>query len=107
MQCWHDRPASSLYEYDKLSGQAVAGKRGARDGDQAPMVDTIDHVQEPEPPAIGHLVMDKVYRPAGIRPCLQEDGYPDSNGSLAALALANPSLFLTVEALDVRGLAIP
>ena len=73
------------------------------------MGDVIDNVEDPEPPAVGHLVMDEVQRPAGIWPHLHEDGYPDANGPLAALSLANPQPFLPVEpvdAVDVTGRVI-
>ncbi len=94
----------------KLSDHAVTGNRGVRDSGQALMGDVIDHVQDPEPPTVGHLDMHEVQRPPGIRPCLHEDRHPDANGPLAALALAHAQPFLPIEpvdAVDARGLALP
>jgi hypothetical protein len=45
----------------------VTGNRCVRDGRQALVGDVIHHVEDPEPPAIGHLVVDEVERPPGIR----------------------------------------
>ena len=86
----HAGLASPLDEGGKLPGYPVTGNRGVRDGGQALVGDVIDHVENPEPPAVGHLVMDEVQRPAGIRPCLHQKGSPDANGPLAALAFAHP-----------------
>ena len=60
---------------------------------QALMGDVIDDVEDPEPPAIGHLVMHEVQRPEGIRPSLHENGRPYANSTLGALcACARPAL---------------
>jgi len=53
-------PASPLDECGKLSCHAVTGNRGVRDSGQALVGDVIDNVEDPEPPAVGHLVMDEV-----------------------------------------------
>ena len=74
------------------------------------MGDVIDDIEDPEPPAVGHLVMYEVERPAGIRPCLHRQRSPDANRPLAALALANPQPFLPLEPIDpvdARCLALP
>src|ERR1700694_4769529 len=52
----------------------------------------IDDVQDTEPPAAGELVMDKIERPAGIRPGLHENRRSCTYGaaSSAPLALKTP-----------------
>ena len=70
----------------------------------------IGDVQYPEPPAIGHLIMHEVERPAGIGLGLGKNGTPGADGPLAALALAYAKAFLAVEpadAVDAGGLALP
>jgi hypothetical protein len=106
----HAGPASPLDESRELPGHAVAGNRGFGDGREALVGDVIDDIQYPEPSAIGHLVMDEVQRPPGIRPCLHKDGRPHASAPLAALALAYPQTLLPVEpvdAVDARCLALP
>ncbi len=54
--------------------------------------------------------MDKVRRPASIRPFLHQKGSPDANGPLATLALAHPQTLFQVELVDpvdARCLALP
>ncbi len=55
------------------------------------MGDIINDVQNPEAPAMGHLVMDEVERPAGIGLGFHEQRRPDADRTLAAFALAEPS----------------
>lgn len=44
--------------------------------------------------------MEEVELPAGIRPCLHEDGCPDANGPHAALTLAHTQTLFPVEPID-------
>ncbi len=74
------------------------------------MGDVIDDVQNPEAPAIGHLVMDEVERPAGIGLASTSSGALIADRPLAAFALADPQPFFpveTVDAVDARGFALP
>lgn len=53
-------PASPFEESGEFTGHPTTGNRGVRDGRQALVGDVIYHVEDPEPPAIGHLVMHEV-----------------------------------------------
>jgi len=60
----------------------------------------IGDVQNPEPPAIGHLVMHEVERPAGVGLCRDGDRRAQARGSPPGLAFANPKAFLPVQPVD-------
>lgn len=51
----------------KLPGDPKTGKEDNRDGGQELVSSVIDQVENSELPAVGHLVMDQVERPAGGR----------------------------------------
>ena len=56
----HAGSAPSPNDSRQFPRHAVAGNRGVGNGSQALMGDIINDVQNPEPPAIGHLVMHEV-----------------------------------------------
>ena len=74
--------------------------RGVGDRRQAFSRHVIDDVQDPEAATTGELVMDKIQRPAGIRPGLDQDRRPGAHGAAAGPALAHGKAFLTVQPID-------
>ncbi len=60
--------ASPLDESCELPSRPVAGNRSVRDRGEILVGDIVDDVEGPEPPAIGHLVMDEIESTAGVRP---------------------------------------
>ena len=104
------RSASPNDESHQLAGNPVAGNRGVRDNGEALVRDIIDHIEDLESPAIGHLVKHEVELPSDTWPRLHEKRGPDANGSLTAVALAHLHPFLPIEsvdAVDARGLSLP
>ena len=64
------------------------------------MGDVIRDVQDPEPSAIGHLVMHKVQSPPGIGPCFDKNGSPGTNGPSPGLASAHTQALFPVKPVD-------
>lgn len=56
-------PASPFDESRELPRHPVAGDRAIREGGQARVGDAVDDVEDPEPPAVRHLVIDEVQGP--------------------------------------------
>ena len=56
----HAGPSSLLDESCQLPCHPAARDRGVRDGGEALMGDVVRDVQDPEPPAMGHLVVHEV-----------------------------------------------
>src|SRR5215211_916317 len=88
----------------ELPSNPFARDRRVRDRRQALLGDIIENVQDPEAPAAGHLIVDEVNRPAGIRA-----GDPDERRSRAGGPLTTPPTpdhepLLAIEAL--RSLAV-
>ena len=93
----------------QLARHPPARDRGVGDRRQAFARHVVDDVEDAEPPAVGELVMDEVQRPARIRPRLDQDRRPRSNGPAAGAPLAHRKPFLAIEpvdAVDARGLAL-
>ena len=67
---------------------------------EANVGDVVDHVENAEAAARGELVVHKVQRPAGVRPCLDQDRRPRADGSTTGAALAHRQTFLAVEPVD-------
>jgi hypothetical protein len=74
--------------------------RSVRDCRQAFPGDVINDVQDAEPPAAGELIMDKIERPAGIRPSLHEDRRPCTYGAASSAPFAHGKAFLPIEPVD-------
>jgi hypothetical protein len=93
-----------LRPFSRRPGQhGVAGELGAvvRDNHarlaprrQAFPGHVIDDIQDLEAATIGELIMDKIQRPAGIRPSLDRDRRPDSDRAAASPALTHTEAFL-------------
>ena len=64
------------------------------------MSDVIDHVQDPKPPTIGHLVMTKIERPPGIGACFNQNGSPYAECSFPSFLFANAKAFFAVQSID-------
>ena len=53
-------PTSAVDESRQLPRDSVSGHRGVRDGRQALVGDIIDDIEDPEAPAVGHLIVHEV-----------------------------------------------
>ena len=103
----HPRLATPLNQVRQFARNAPSRDRGIGDGGQAFPRNVVDDVENAQTPAAGELVVDKVQRPAGIGPCLNEDRRSCSYGSSSRPPLTHTETFLPIEpvyAVDPRGL---
>ena len=86
-----------LDESCQLPRNTTAKHRGVGNGSKALVGDVNDDVQNPELPALRHLVLNEVERPAGIGLRFHDRRRPDADRTLAALALTYTQPFLPVD----------
>lgn len=89
---------------------AAARDRGVNHGGEAFLRDIVDHVEDPEPPPLGELVMHEVDRPARVRQGHRQQRRPCSRHLLAPPLHAHRQALLSVEPLDllaVHDMALP
>ncbi|MGY3118454.1 hypothetical protein ACVWXQ_002391 [Bradyrhizobium sp. S3.14.4] len=60
----------------------------------------IDDIQDPEATAAGELVVDKIQRPPGVRPSLDQYRRSGAHGAAAGPALAHAEAFLSIQTVD-------
>lgn len=84
----------------KFPGDSSPRDGRVGDGRQALPAEVVDDVEDAKTAARGHLVMDKVERPAPIDPSWGEQRRPYANRTPAAATLANHEAFLVVEPVD-------
>jgi hypothetical protein len=96
----HARLAATIDQHRQLARHPPSRDRGIRDRREAFPGHVIDDIQDPEAATTGELVMDKIQRPAGIRPSLDQDRRPGADRAAARPALAHAETFLPVEPVD-------
>src|SRR5258708_9655833 len=96
----HSRLAALFDQRGQFARHPASRDRGVRDCRQAFSGHVIDDVQDTEPAAAGELVMDKIERPAGIRPGLHEDRRSRTYGAASSAPFAHGEAFLPIELVD-------
>jgi hypothetical protein len=91
------RFASHRDDAVQFPGHAGAGDRGVRNKRQAFPRGVINHRQNPEPAAIGELVVNKIKVPAIIDPSRPRDWSAKAKRALAAFTLPHAKLLFPVE----------
>ena len=85
----------------QLPCNAAARDRGVDHGGEAFLGDVVDHVEDPEPPALGELVVDGVDRPARVRHGHCHERRPCPGRLLPPPPLAHGEALLAVEPLGL------
>jgi len=83
----------------QLAHDTVPGYRGIRHSRQALPGHDIDHVEDAEPSARGHLIMDQVQAPALVRQGKHRSRHLGADGTLAAASPPHCQAFLPEEPL--------
>ena len=96
----HARLAAPIDQRRQFARHPPSRDRGVGDRRQTFPGHVIDDVQDPEATAVGELVVDKIQRPAGVRPRLDQDRRPGAHGAAAGPALAHAEAFLSIEPVD-------
>lgn len=105
----HSRLAAVRDDAREFAGDTRAGDRHIGNRTEAFPGHIVDNVEDAKAPAIGQLIVNKVQRPADVRPSLNQDGGPRSQGFASASALAHHQSLLAIEpvdAIDPRWLAL-
>ena len=85
----HPGSTTAFDERSQFPCHAAARERSVRDRRQTLARHIIDHVQHPEAPSAGELVMNEVERPSRIGPCLDQDRRPCPNRLAARIAFTD------------------
>ena len=94
----HARPAARGDERLELARDPQPGERCVGDQGEAFPRAVVDHGQDPEAPAIGHLVGDEVERPALVGRHRDQHRRSRAHRPLAAAAAAHGQLLLAIDA---------
>jgi len=81
----------------QFPGGAAAGDRGLDHGGEAFLRDIVNHVEDPELPTLGELIVDEIDRPAHVRPGHRQQRYPRPGRLLLPPSFAHRQPFLAVE----------
>ena len=94
------RLAALFDQRGQFARHPTSRDRCVRDRCQAFPSDVIDDVEDPEAATTGELVVDKIQRPAGIRPGLDQDRSPGADRAAPCATLAHGKTFLPIEPID-------
>lgn len=92
-------PAAPGDECRQFPRHAATRDRGVEHSSQAFLRDIVDHVEDPEPPTLGELVVEEVDRPKRVRRSHSQERRSRASRLLPPPPLAHRQVFLAVEPL--------